>query len=76
MIATDIPDPPEAPNVVDVGEDWCIMNWEPPAYDGGSPILGKQLYHINIAHILHGLYLHEFNYTYLAKKEEPDDSAI
>ncbi|KAJ6659981.1 hypothetical protein lerEdw1_018178, partial [Lerista edwardsae] len=36
----DIPDPPEAPNVVDVGEDWCIMTWEPPAYDGGSPILG------------------------------------
>ncbi|XP_053261031.1 myosin-binding protein C, slow-type isoform X2 [Podarcis raffonei] len=36
----DIPDPPAAPNVVDVGEDWCIMNWEPPAYDGGSPILG------------------------------------
>uniref|UniRef100_A0A670J6Z6 Myosin-binding protein C, slow-type n=1 Tax=Podarcis muralis TaxID=64176 RepID=A0A670J6Z6_PODMU len=36
----DIPDPPAAPNVVEVGEDWCIMNWEPPAYDGGSPILG------------------------------------
>ncbi|XP_053518125.1 myosin-binding protein C, slow-type isoform X11 [Artibeus jamaicensis] len=36
----DIPDPPVAPNVTDVGDDWCIMNWEPPAYDGGSPILG------------------------------------
>ncbi|XP_012874493.1 PREDICTED: myosin-binding protein C, slow-type [Dipodomys ordii] len=36
----DIPDPPVAPNVSDVGDDWCIMNWEPPAYDGGSPILG------------------------------------
>ncbi|XP_061494830.1 myosin-binding protein C, slow-type isoform X2 [Rhineura floridana] len=36
----DIPDPPVAPNVVDVGEDWCIMNWEPPAYDGGTPLLG------------------------------------
>ncbi|KAH0616997.1 hypothetical protein JD844_028542 [Phrynosoma platyrhinos] len=36
----DIPDPPEAPNVIDVGEDWCIMNWEPPANDGGSPVLG------------------------------------
>lgn len=45
FISTDIPDPPEAPNVVDVGEDWCIMNWEPPAYDGGSPILGEQIYH-------------------------------
>ncbi|XP_043822754.1 myosin-binding protein C, slow-type isoform X1 [Dromiciops gliroides] len=36
----DIPDPPMAPNVSDVGDDWCIMNWEPPANDGGSPILG------------------------------------
>ncbi|XP_060101616.1 myosin-binding protein C, slow-type isoform X11 [Heteronotia binoei] len=36
----DIPDPPAAPNVIDVGEDWCIMTWEPPVYDGGSPILG------------------------------------
>ncbi|XP_029768678.1 myosin-binding protein C, slow-type isoform X1 [Terrapene carolina triunguis] len=36
----DIPDPPLAPNVTEVGEDWCFMNWEPPAYDGGSPLLG------------------------------------
>uniref|UniRef100_A0A4X2MC63 Myosin-binding protein C, slow-type n=1 Tax=Vombatus ursinus TaxID=29139 RepID=A0A4X2MC63_VOMUR len=36
----DIPDPPLAPNVIDVGDDWCKMNWEPPANDGGSPILG------------------------------------
>ncbi|XP_069663579.1 myosin-binding protein C, slow-type isoform X3 [Haliaeetus albicilla] len=36
----DVPDPPEAPNVTEVGEDWCIMTWEPPANDGGSPILG------------------------------------
>ncbi|XP_074863629.1 myosin-binding protein C, slow-type isoform X3 [Carettochelys insculpta] len=36
----DIPDPPVAPNVTEVGEDWCVMNWEPPAYDGGSPVLG------------------------------------
>ncbi|KAM8982392.1 myosin-binding protein C, slow-type isoform 2-T2 [Sarcophilus harrisii] len=36
----DLPDPPLAPNVSDVGDDWCIMNWEPPANDGGSPILG------------------------------------
>ncbi|XP_073802058.1 myosin-binding protein C, slow-type isoform X8 [Danio rerio] len=36
----DIPDPPEAPLVTEVGGDWCTMTWEPPRYDGGSPILG------------------------------------
>nr|XP_015286932.2 myosin-binding protein C, slow-type isoform X4 [Macaca fascicularis] len=36
----DLPDPPVAPTVTEVGDDWCIMKWEPPAYDGGSPILG------------------------------------
>ena len=41
LFAADIPDPPVAPNVTEVGDDWCIMNWEPPAYDGGSPVLGN-----------------------------------
>lgn len=41
LYVTDIPDPPVAPNVTDVGDDWCIMTWEPPVYDGGSPILGN-----------------------------------
>ncbi|XP_070710332.1 myosin-binding protein C, slow-type [Pempheris klunzingeri] len=36
----DIPDPPEAPLVPVVGGDWCSMTWEPPKYDGGSPVLG------------------------------------
>ncbi|XP_062338553.1 myosin-binding protein C, slow-type isoform X7 [Osmerus eperlanus] len=36
----DIPDPPEAPLVPAVGGDWCSMTWDPPLYDGGSPILG------------------------------------
>uniref|UniRef100_A0A3P8V5L4 Myosin-binding protein C, slow-type n=1 Tax=Cynoglossus semilaevis TaxID=244447 RepID=A0A3P8V5L4_CYNSE len=36
----DIPDPPEAPVVPVVGGDWCSMIWEPPKYDGASPILG------------------------------------
>lgn len=40
FFATDVPDPPQAPNVTEVGEDWCVMTWEPPANDGGSPILG------------------------------------
>ncbi|XP_069620390.1 myosin-binding protein C, slow-type isoform X9 [Ranitomeya imitator] len=36
----DIPDAPLAPDVTEVGEDWCTMKWEPPIYDGGCPILG------------------------------------
>ncbi|XP_053719001.1 myosin-binding protein C, slow-type isoform X4 [Synchiropus splendidus] len=36
----DIPDAPDAPLVPVVGGDWCSMTWEPPKYDGGSPILG------------------------------------
>uniref|UniRef100_A0A8C5B9W8 Myosin-binding protein C, slow-type n=1 Tax=Gadus morhua TaxID=8049 RepID=A0A8C5B9W8_GADMO len=36
----DIPDPPEAPLVPVVGGDWCSMTWDPPIYDGSSPILG------------------------------------
>lgn len=46
LFATDIPDPPVAPSVTDVGDDWCIMKWEPPAYDGGSPILGNYSYSV------------------------------
>lgn len=41
FVYIDIPDPPEAPLVPDVGGDWCTMTWDPPRYDGGSPILGK-----------------------------------
>uniref|UniRef100_A0A3Q3M950 Myosin binding protein C1 n=1 Tax=Mastacembelus armatus TaxID=205130 RepID=A0A3Q3M950_9TELE len=36
----DIPDPPDAPLVTEVGGDWCSMTWEPPKYDGSSPIFG------------------------------------
>ncbi|XP_034019258.1 myosin-binding protein C, slow-type isoform X3 [Thalassophryne amazonica] len=36
----DIPDTPDAPLIPVVGGDWCSMTWEPPKYDGGSPILG------------------------------------
>ncbi|XP_027127934.1 myosin-binding protein C, slow-type isoform X3 [Larimichthys crocea] len=36
----DIPDAPDAPLVPVVGGDWCSMTWEPPKYDGGSPITG------------------------------------
>ncbi|XP_073476468.1 myosin-binding protein C, slow-type isoform X35 [Aquarana catesbeiana] len=36
----DIPDAPLAPEVTEVGEDWCTMKWDPPLYDGGCPIMG------------------------------------
>ncbi|XP_047675839.1 myosin-binding protein C, slow-type isoform X4 [Tachysurus fulvidraco] len=36
----DIPDPPGPPLVPTVGGDWCTMTWDPPLYDGSSPILG------------------------------------
>lgn len=37
----DVPDPPEAVRVTTVGEDWAILVWEPPKYDGGQPVTGE-----------------------------------
>uniref|UniRef100_A0A8C7E538 Myosin binding protein C2 n=1 Tax=Naja naja TaxID=35670 RepID=A0A8C7E538_NAJNA len=37
----DVPDPPETVRVTSVGEDWAILVWEPPKYDGGMPITGE-----------------------------------
>uniref|UniRef100_F1RH20 Myosin-binding protein C, fast-type n=1 Tax=Sus scrofa TaxID=9823 RepID=F1RH20_PIG len=39
----DVPDPPEAVRVTTVGEDWAILVWEPPKYDGGQPVTGYLL---------------------------------
>ncbi|KAH0514336.1 Myosin-binding protein C, cardiac-type [Microtus ochrogaster] len=36
----DVPDAPAAPRISNVGEDSCTVQWEPPAYDGGQPVLG------------------------------------
>uniref|UniRef100_A0A4X2KV27 Myosin-binding protein C, cardiac-type n=1 Tax=Vombatus ursinus TaxID=29139 RepID=A0A4X2KV27_VOMUR len=36
----DVPDPPAAPRISNVGEDSCSVHWQPPDYDGGQPILG------------------------------------
>ncbi|PNJ68302.1 MYBPC3 isoform 3, partial [Pongo abelii] len=38
----DVPDAPAAPKISNVGEDSCTVQWEPPAYDGGQPILGAE----------------------------------
>ncbi|XP_049643530.1 myosin-binding protein C, fast-type [Suncus etruscus] len=39
----DVPDPPENVRVTSVGEDWAILVWEPPKYDGGQPVTGYLL---------------------------------
>ncbi|NWY05174.1 MYPC3 protein, partial [Nothoprocta ornata] len=36
----DVPDPPEAPMISNIGEDYCTVQWQPPKYDGGQPVLG------------------------------------
>ncbi|KAG7235181.1 hypothetical protein INR49_003092 [Caranx melampygus] len=36
----DVPDPPQAPRVLSVGEDSCVVQWDPPQFDGGQPIIG------------------------------------
>ncbi|XP_037605774.1 myosin-binding protein C, cardiac-type isoform X3 [Sebastes umbrosus] len=36
----DVPDPPQTPRVLSVGEDSCVVEWDPPLFDGGQPIIG------------------------------------
>ncbi|XP_028296484.1 myosin-binding protein C, cardiac-type isoform X4 [Gouania willdenowi] len=36
----DVPDPPLAPKILSVGEDSCVVQWDPPQFDGGQPIIG------------------------------------
>lgn len=40
-LSPDVPDPPEAPTISNIGEDYCTVHWQPPKYDGGQPVLGK-----------------------------------
>ena len=40
---SDPPGPPENPSVADVTSTSCQVSWEPPKFDGGSPITG---YHV------------------------------
>ncbi|KAK3527738.1 hypothetical protein QTP86_002570 [Hemibagrus guttatus] len=39
----DVPDPPQAPRILSVGEDSCVVQWDPPLFDGGQPVLGYVL---------------------------------
>ena len=41
MPSPDVPDPPLAPRVLSVGEDSCVVQWDPPAFDGGQPVIGR-----------------------------------
>lgn len=47
LCVVDIPDPPAPPMVPTVGGDWCTMTWDPPLYDGSSPILGKKIHTVS-----------------------------
>lgn len=57
----DIPDPPGPPLVPTVGGDWCTMTWDPPLYDGGSPILGKHTVH-TVYYIQHHYFIKVLNW--------------
>jgi titin len=35
-----VPDAPDAPSVTDIFRDSCLVTWQPPANDGGSPVTG------------------------------------
>ncbi|XP_034736209.1 myosin-binding protein C, cardiac-type isoform X3 [Etheostoma cragini] len=39
----DVPDPPQAPRILSVGEDSCVVQWDPPLFDGGQPVIGYVL---------------------------------
>uniref|UniRef100_A0A3Q3R2W5 Myosin-binding protein H n=1 Tax=Monopterus albus TaxID=43700 RepID=A0A3Q3R2W5_MONAL len=39
----DVPDPPQTPVILSVGEDSCVVQWDPPLFDGGQPIIGYVL---------------------------------
>ncbi|XP_051579884.1 myosin-binding protein C, cardiac-type [Myxocyprinus asiaticus] len=39
----DVPDPPEAPRILSVTEDSCVVQWDPPLFDGGQSVIGYVL---------------------------------
>uniref|UniRef100_H3CVJ4 Myosin-binding protein C, cardiac-type n=1 Tax=Tetraodon nigroviridis TaxID=99883 RepID=H3CVJ4_TETNG len=39
----DVPDPPQEVKILSVGEESCVVQWDPPAFDGGQPIIGYVL---------------------------------
>ena len=43
LSCADKPGPPEAPSISDVTKTGCVVAWQPPKEDGGSPVTG---YHV------------------------------
>lgn len=43
----DVPDPPQIPRILSVGEDSCVVEWDPPLFDGGQPVIGKKKLYLN-----------------------------
>ncbi|XP_074642623.1 twitchin-like [Tubulanus polymorphus] len=38
-----VPDAPESPEISDIFKDSCTVNWQPPNFDGGCPIIGYNI---------------------------------
>lgn len=38
-----MPDPPECVKCTGVGEDCATITWQPPKFDGGAVVKGKEL---------------------------------
>lgn len=43
LCVIDPPGPPEAPTVSEIMSTSCLVQWQPPTSDGGSPVTGYQL---------------------------------
>lgn len=41
LFPSDVPDPPQEVKILSVGEESCVVQWDPPLFDGGQPIIGK-----------------------------------
>ena len=44
MLCANVPDSPDAPTLLLSALDLILLEWDPPLYDGGSPILGYSVW--------------------------------
>lgn len=47
MFCADVPDPPQAVNILSVAEESCVVQWDPPLFDGGQPVIGENKIYLN-----------------------------